>query len=148
MTPNPTHPPVMTCGVEPVSVVACDAPPVLELKTRLIESFAEVTVFPAASLMQTVIVEVATPLAGIGFGETDAVSCVGVPKPVNEMVEVAAVSAPDVAVASQASAAASLSVNLTVVAVDGVLAVAGFPAPPAGVVLTVVAAQRVAVAGR
>ena len=148
LTLKATQPPLRTCGVEVTSVVACDAPPVLELKTRLIESFAEVTVFPAASLRQIVIVDVDTPLAGMGFGETNAVICVGDPTPENEMVEVAAVRAPDVAVASHASAAASLSVNLTVVPVDEVLAAVGFPAPPAGVVLIVVAEHRVAVAGR
>ena len=120
----------------------------LEAKARLIESFAEVTVLPAASLRQTVMVEVETPFAGIGSGAAVAVRWVGVPNPAKETVAVADVSVPDVAVASQLSATASLIVNLTVVPVDSELAVAGFPAPPAGVVLTVVAEQSVAVPGR
>ncbi len=118
----------------------------LELKTRLIESLAEVTVLPDASLMQTVMVDVETPLAGIGFGDTVALSWVGLPKPENEMVAVAGVSVPEVAVVSQASATESESVNFTVVPVPA-LAVAGLPAPPAGVVLTVVAEHNVAVPG-
>src|SRR5205823_12850438 len=145
---KPAHPPVMAWGVELARVVACDVPPVLEAKARLIESVAEVTVFPAASLRQTVTVDVETPFAGIGFGAADAVRWVGAPNPAKETVAVAGVSVPDVAVASQLSATASLSVNLTVVPVDSELAVAGFPEPPAGVVLTVVAGQRVAVPGR
>jgi hypothetical protein len=148
VTVNPTQPPVMTCGVELVSVVACDAPPVLDVKVRLIESLADVTVLPAASLRQTVIVDVETPLLSMGFGETVALSWVGAPKPANEMVVVAEASPADVAVASQASATASLIVNFTVVPVDDVLAVAGLPAPPAGVVFATAAAQRVAVPGR
>lgn len=147
LTTNPAQPPVMTCGVELWSVVACDAPPVLELKRRLIESFAEVTVFPAASLRQTVIVDVELPLAGMGFGETDALSCVGDPKPEKEMVELAGVSVPDVAVAVHDSATASLIVNFTVVPLAAVLAVAGLPVPPAGVVPVTVAPHRVALLG-
>ena len=148
MTRKPAQPPVITCGVELCNVVACDAPPVLELNTRLIESLAEVTVFPAASLTQMVIVEVETPFAGIGFGDTVALSCVGLPKPENDTVDVAGVSEPEVAVASHASATESASVNFTVVPPEPALAVAGLPAPPVGVVLTVVAVHRVVVAGR
>lgn len=136
------------CGVEVVSVVACAAPPVLEVKVRLIESFAVVTVFPPASFTQTVMVEVDAPFAGIGLGEDVALSVVGVPAPTNEMVADAGVSEPDDAVAVHDSAVPSLIVNFTVVAVDAVLAVAGLPAPPAGVVPVTVAAQRVAVLGR
>jgi hypothetical protein len=147
-TMKPTQPPVMVCGVELCSVVACAAPPVLEVKTRLIESVADVTVLPAASLRHTVIVEVETPLAGIGFGDAAAVRWLAAPNPAKEIVAVADVSVPDVAVASQLSATESLSVNLTVVPVEGVLPVAGLPAPPVGVVLTVVAEQSVAVLGR
>jgi hypothetical protein len=147
-TTKPTQPPVMAIGVVLCNVVAWDAPPVLEPNVSWIESVPFVTVFPDASFMQTVIVAVETPFAGIGFGATVVVSWVGAPKPENEMVAVVDVSAPDVAVASHASTTESLRVNLTVVPVDGVLAVAGLPVPPAGVVLTVVAEQSAVCAGR
>lgn len=114
---------------------------------RLIESVAPVTVLFAASLTQTVIVDVATPFAGIGFGEAVAPRCVAAPEPLNEIVLDAGVSEPDVAVAVHDSAVASEMWNVTVVPVDGVLAVAGLPVPPAGVVLVTVAPQWVVVLG-
>ena len=123
------------------------APPVLELKRRLIESFAFVTVLPALSLMHTEIVDIATPLAAIGFGEAVAVICVGAPNPVNDTVDDACVSEPEDAVAVHASAEESLIVNFTVVPLDAVFPVAGLPAPPAGVVLFTIALQRLVVFG-
>lgn len=119
----------------------------LELNVRLIESLAEVTVLFAASLTQTVIVEFDEPFAGIGFGEAVALRWVGVPDPLNEMVADAGVREPDVAVAVHDSAIASAMWKVTVVPVDGVLAVAGFPEPPAGVVLVTVAPQWFVVLG-
>lgn len=119
----------------------------LELNVRLIESLAEVTVLFAASLTQTVIVEFDEPFAGIGFGEAVALRWVGAPAPLNEMVVDAGVSEPDVAVAVHDSAIASAMWKVTVVPVDGVLAVAGFPEPPAGVVLVTVAPQWFVVLG-
>jgi len=120
---------------------------VLELKVRLIESLAEVTVLFPASLTQTVIVDVDEPFAGMGFGEAVALRCVAAPEPVNEIVLEAGVSVPEVAVAVHDSAVASEMWNVTVVPVDGVLAVAGLPLPPAGVVLITVAPQWVVVLG-
>lgn len=146
-TMKPTHPLLVTCGDVLMSVVACEEPPVLDVKARLIESLALVTVLFAASFTQTVIVDCETPFAGIGFGETDVVICVGVPKPENEMVPEAEVSEPDVAVAVHASATLSLIVNFTVVPDASVLADVGLPPPPAGVVLVTVAPQSVLVFG-
>jgi len=114
---------------------------------RLIESLTDVTVLFAASLTQTVIVEFDEPFAGIGSGEAVALRCVGVPDPLNEMVADAGVREPDVAVAVHDSAIASAMWKVTVVPVDGVLAVAGFPAPPAGVELVTVAPQWLVVPG-
>jgi len=115
------------------------------VRTRPIESVAVVTVLPPASLTQIVIVEVEAPLAGIGFGDALKLRALAVPKPVNEACAVALVSVPEVAVASQVSALASLTVNVTELPVAAVEAVAGLPAPPAGVVLATVAVQRVVV---
>jgi hypothetical protein len=120
---------------------------VLEVNARLIESLAEVTVLFPASLTQTVIVDVDEPFAGIGFGEAVALRWVAAPEPLNEIVVDAGVSDPEVAVAVQDSAVASEMWNVTVVPVDGVLAVAGLPVPPAGVVLVTVAPQWVVVPG-
>lgn len=139
------QPAVAACGLVVIVVVA----PPFTVLIRLIESVApvpEVTLLPAVSRTQTVMVEVEAPFAGIGFGVAVAVSCVAAPKPVNEAWAVAEVRPADDAVASHVWATASLIVNLTVLPVaPPVVAVAGFPAPPAGVVLTTVAAQAVVV---
>jgi len=146
-TTKEAQPPDVTWGDEVCSVVACAAPPVLEVKARSIESITVVTVLLLASFTQTVIVEVETPLAGIGLGDAVALRCVGAPEPVNEIVVEAGVSEPDVAVAVHDSATLSAMWNVTVVPVDGVVAVAGLPLPPTGVVLTTVAPQCVTVPG-
>jgi hypothetical protein len=122
-------------------------PPVLEVNTTLMLSVAEVTVLFAASFTQTEMVDCEEPFAGIGFGAALATRCVAVPVPLKEIVVDAGVSPLDVAVAVQASAMASAIVNFTVVPVDEVLAVAGLPAPPVGVVLVTVAPQTVFVFG-
>ena len=147
VTTNAAQPLEVICGVEPVNVVACDAPPVLDVNTRLIESVTLVTVLFPASLRHTVIVDCELPFAGIGFGDADAARCVAVPLPVNEIVAAAGVRPVELAVAVHASATASLIVNFTVVPLEAVFAVAGLPAPPAGVVPVTVAAHRVALLG-
>ena len=150
VTVNMAHPPDAVFGLLSGPVVArAPAVPVVEVKVRPIVSFAVVMVLPAASFTQTVMVELEAPLRGIGFGETVAPSCVGAPKPVNEIAADAGVT-PAVAdaVAVHVSARASLMVNFTVVPLEDVLAVAGLPEPPAGVVLTTVAPQFVVVLGR
>jgi len=146
-TKNAAHPLLAICGLELVSVVACAAPPVLDVNTSWMESVALVTVLFDASFTQTLIVDCDAPFAGIGFGEAVATRWVAVPKPTNEIVVAAGVSPSDEAVAVQASATASPIVNFTVVPLDEVLVVVGFPPPPTGVVLVTVAAQRVAVLG-
>lgn len=129
-------------------VARAPAAPVVEVNVRTIESFALDTVFPAASLTQIVIVELDAPFRGIGFGETVAPSADGAPAPVNEIVADAGVTpAVAEAVAVHDSASESLIVNVTVVPLEEVLAVAGLPEPPAGVVLTTVAPQFVVVFG-
>src|SRR6266498_810564 len=82
-TKNAAHPALAICGLELMSVVACAAPPVLDVNTSWMESVALVTVLFAASLTQTVMVDWDAPFAGIGFGEALAMRCVGVPKPTN-----------------------------------------------------------------
>jgi|SRR5579859_4424414 len=141
------QPAVAACGVELIIVVACAVPPVLDVNTRSIESLAPVTVLFAASLTHTLIVDCDAPFAGMGFGDAVATRCVAAPVPVNEIVPAAGVSPLEVAVAVQASATASLIVNFTVVPLDEVFAVAGFPPPPAGVVVVTVAPQSVVVFG-
>ena len=108
---------------------------------------AEVTVLFAASFTQTEMVDCEEPFAGIGFGAAVATRCVAAPVPLNEIVVEAGVSPLDVAVAVQASATASAIVNFTVVPLDAVPEVAGFPAPPLGVVLVTVAPQTTLVFG-
>jgi len=108
---------------------------------------AEVTVLFAASFTQTEMVDCEEPFAGIGFGAAVATRCVAAPVPLNEIVVEAGVSPLDVAVAVQASATASAIVNFTVVPVDEVLAVAGFPAPPVGVVTVTLAPHTTLVFG-
>ncbi len=150
VTVNAAHPPDAVFGLLSGPLVArADATPVVEVNTRLIESFAVVTVLPAASFTQIVIVELEAPLRGIGLGETVAPSAVGAPTPVNEIAADAGVT-PAVAdaVAVHDSATASLRVNFTVVPLEAVFPVAGLPEPPAGVVLTTVAPQLVVVLGR
>jgi len=66
---------------------------------------------------------------------------VAAPVPVKEIVDDAGVRPADVAVAVHDSTSASLIVYVTVVPVEAVLAVAGFPPPPTGVVLCTVAPQ-------
>src|SRR5947209_5283209 len=141
------QPATVVCGVELWSVVPCAVPPVLEVNTRLMLSEAEVTVLFAASLRQTEMVDCEEPFAGIGLGEAVAARCVTAPVPLNEIVVDAGVSPLEVAVAVQASATASAIVNFTVVPVDAVLAVAGLPAPPTGVVLVTVAPHTTFVFG-
>jgi len=143
---NAAQPPEVVCGDE-LSVVACAAPPVLDVKTRLIESVAPVTVLFPASLTQTVIVDCELPFAAIGFGDADAARCVAAPLPANEIVVAAGVRPAEVAVAVHASAVASLTVNFTVVPLDEVLAVVGLPEPPAGVVPVTVAPHTVVLLG-
>ena len=79
----------------------------LTVLIRLMLSDAVVTLLPAASRTQTVIVDVATPFAGIGFGEAVAVRRVAGPKPVNDAVPEVDVNPADVAVNVQVSAIAS-----------------------------------------
>jgi hypothetical protein len=79
------------------------------------------------------------------LGDAVATNLAAAPTPVNEMVAAPGTSGPDVAVAVHASARASLIVNVMVEPVGGVAAVAGFPAPPAGTVLTTIAEQKKAV---
>ena len=145
------QPAVAACGLLVTSVVEAVAP-VKAVRIRLIESVEaapEVTLLPEASRTHTVTLEVETPLAGIGFGvNVGAPRFVAAPKPVKEAVPVAVppVKAVDEPVASQTCATASLIVNFTVEPVaPAVVAVAGLPAPPAGVVLSVVAEQSVVV---
>ena len=145
---NAAQPPEAGWGDEVVRVVACDAPPVLEVNTRLIESVAFVTVLFPASLTQTVMVDCELPFAGIGFGDAVAARCVAGPPPANEIVVAAGVRPVEAAVAVHGSAVASLIVNFTVVPLDAVLAVAGLPVPPAGAVPVTVAAHAVALLGR
>jgi hypothetical protein len=137
-------------GEAVMSVVAVfGAVTVVAVRTRPIESVAVVTLLPPASRTQIVIVDVAppppAPPIGIGFGAAANVRFVAVPKPVNEMGAVALVSVPDEAVASQVSALASLIVNLTVLPVSAVEAVAGLPVPPTGLVTVTVAVHTVVV---
>ena len=133
------HPPMAPCGDEVWRLVACAVPPVLAVKTRRIESLEVVIVLFAASFTHTVIVDCDAPLAGMGFGDAVAKRWLAAPVPVNEMVAEAGVSPLDVAVAVHDSTSASLIVNFTVVPNAAVLAVAGLPPPPAGVVLRTVA---------
>jgi hypothetical protein len=146
-TTNEAQPALALCGLVLTSVVPCAEPPVLDVNARLMLSPAEVTVLFAASFTQTEMVDCETPFAGIGFGEAVATRCVAAPAPLKEIVVDAGVSPLEVAVAVQASATASAIVNFTVVPVDAVLAVAGLPAPPAGVVLVTVAPQTTLVFG-
>lgn len=146
-TVNVAHPPLDACGVVLMSVVPCAVPPVLDVNTRSIESVAPVTVLFAASLTQTLIVDCDEPFAGMGLGDAVATRCVAAPVPVKEIVVAAGVRPLEVAVAVHASATASLIVNFTVVPVDDVLAMAGLPPPPVGVVLVTVAPQSVVVLG-
>lgn len=139
-TANAAQPFVAACEVAVTGLVPCEAPPVLEVNTRLIESVALVTAL-AASLTQTVIVDWDDPFAGIGFGAALATRCVAVPAPTKLIVLDAGVSPVEVAVAVHDSTTASAIVNVTVVPLVRVLAVAGLPAPPAGVVLVTVAPQ-------
>src|ERR1700704_4182362 len=111
------------------------------------ESVAPVTVLFAASFTQTVIVDWDDPFAGIGFGDEVAARWVAGPAPTNEIVVVAGVSPVELAVAVHASATASAIVYATVVPLVEVVAVAGLPTPPAGVVPVTVAPQSVAVLG-
>jgi hypothetical protein len=120
---------------------------VLDVNTRSIESVALVTVLFAASFTQTVIVDTDDPFAGMGLGDALATRCVAGPAPANEIVAAAGVSPVEVAVAVHASATASAIVNFTVVPVDDVLAEAGLPEPPAGVVVVTAAPHRVVVLG-
>ena len=122
-------------------------PLVLSRLIASVEPVPEVTLLPARSRTHTVTLEVAAPLAGIGFGtNVGAPRLFAGPKPVNDAVPVAAVSVPDVPVASQTSALASLMLKRTVEPVaPAVLQVAGLPAPPAGTVLMTVAVQWVVV---
>ncbi len=146
-TVNDAQPFVVSLGVASGPVVACAVPPVLEVNARLIESVTPVTVLFPASFTQTVIVDDDEPLFGIGFGEAVATRWVAAPEPLNETVLDAGVRVPDVAVAVHDSAVPSATWNVTVVPVDGVLAVAGLPAPPAGDVLVTVAEQWLVVLG-
>jgi len=146
-TKNEAQPAIAFCGLALTSVVAWAVPPVLDVNTRLMLSAAEVTVLFAASFTQTVMVDCEEPFAGIGLGAALAARCVAVPVPAKEIVVDAGVSPLDVAVAVQASATASAIVNFTVVPVDEVLAVAGFPAPPVGVVLVTLAPHTTLVFG-
>jgi hypothetical protein len=146
-TKNGAHPALAICGLELRRVVPWLVPPVLELKVRPMESFAAVTVLFAASLTQTVIVDCDEPFAGIGSGDALATRCVATPLPANEIVVAAGVKPVEVAVAVHASMTGSLIVNVTVVPLGEVVAVAGFPAPPAGVVVETVAPQAVVVFG-
>src|SRR5258708_912028 len=147
VTMNRAHPLLADCGVELLKVVPCDAPPVLETKTRLIESVALVTVLLAASFTHTVIVDWDAPFAGIGLGDAVATRRVAAPVPVNEIVVEEGVRPVDVAVAVHASAMASPIVNFTVVPVGAVFALAGLPEPPAGVVPVTEAPQTLPVLG-
>jgi hypothetical protein len=140
-TMNEAQPPLAACGLALTSAVA----PKPTANCRLIESVALVTVLKATSLTQTETADWDAPFAGIGLGDAVAANLAAAPKPVNEMVAAPGTSGPDVAVAVHASARASLIVNVTVESVADVAAVAGFPAPPAGTVLTTVAEQKAVV---
>jgi hypothetical protein len=141
LTMKLAHPPMALCGEVLTSVVACTVPPVLAVNTRRRESEELVIVLLDASLTQMVSVDCDEPLAGIGFGAAVATRWVAAPVPEKEIVDDAGVRPADVAVAVHDSTSASLIVYVTVVPVEAVLAVAGFPPPPTGVVLCTVAPQ-------
>ena len=95
------QPATAVCGLLVRSVVAL----AFNVRTRLIasvEPVPEVTLFPARSRTQTVMVDVATPFAGIGFGVNAGLPRLFAgPKPVNVTAAVEEVKPAEVATASQ-----------------------------------------------
>ena len=124
------QPALAVCGLLVTSVVAVLVPAVAFRLIESIDPVPEVTLFPDASRTQTVIDDVETPLAGIGFGVNFGdPRFAAAPKPVKEAVPVAVPPEKlvDEATASQVSALALLIVNFTVEPVaPAVEAVSGF----------------------
>jgi len=151
-TVNEEQPLVAETGFADVTVVTgafVTFVPVPTVSVRVMPrlSVAEVTVLPPLSLRQTLIVDVATPLAGIGFGVTVTAIVAGEPKPVNDAVPVVLVRLNDVATASHVSAFESATVKVTVDVVELVWPAPGLPValPAEGLTAVTVALHKVVV---
>ena len=89
-TVNVAQPPTAVCGFVVTIVVAVPVDGFLMRLIVSVEPVPEVTLLPERSRTHTVTLEVATPLAGIGFGENvGAPRLLAAPKPVKEAVPVA-----------------------------------------------------------
>ena len=85
-TVNVAQPETATCGDDVRSVVEV---PVFVSASESVEPVPVVFLLPAASLTQTVTVDVEAPFAGIGFGDAVAVTWVAAPLPVQVRLVVA-----------------------------------------------------------